>query len=164
MLVAILQMISISLGVGSSTLAVLNFFTALKDGKIDETERNFMGVTYTVLRVAMVLILVSTAILAYFGYSREGVGYFDHYVMSQLILLAILYLNAILMTKHIVPSSVGPAIQASAWYTLGIIATLFSRGVDTLDFFNYILLYLSIFTVTFIVINSAMIYLKSKND
>jgi hypothetical protein len=62
-LITILQTFSISLGVGSSTLAIINFFVAIADSKIDETERIMMGVVYTVLKVAMVLILTTTIIL-----------------------------------------------------------------------------------------------------
>ncbi len=61
-LVAILQSIGISLGVGSSTIAIVNFFVAIADGKIEPTERKMMQVTYVILRVAMVTILLTTSI------------------------------------------------------------------------------------------------------
>jgi hypothetical protein len=66
---SIIQSIGISLGVGSSTLAVLNFFHAIADGTISEEERNFMGITYIVLRVAMGIILISSIALMLIGSS-----------------------------------------------------------------------------------------------
>ena len=58
--IAILQIFSVSLGVGSSTLAVLNFFVAIADGKISDEERNMMGVVYIVLRISMLAILFTS--------------------------------------------------------------------------------------------------------
>ncbi|USN87858.1 MAG: hypothetical protein H6779_00220 [Candidatus Nomurabacteria bacterium] len=159
----IIQSMGVSLGVGSSTLAVLNFFTAIKDGVIDEKERNFMGVTYIVLRVSMVVLLITTAILIYAGFSQYGTDYFNGYVLSQILIIAILYLNAILMTLHMMPSTFGPAIQASAWYSLGLIFALTAAGLVNLPILTYILIYLTLFIVALIIINGVMGYLKKQS-
>ena len=108
--VTILLSMGISLGVGASTLAILNFFAAIKDGKIEGSERAFMGITYTVLRVSMVIILLSAATLAYFGISNVGPFYFDNYVIAQFIVIGILYINSVLMTLRVRRSTFGTAI------------------------------------------------------
>ncbi len=76
-LATIIQSMAISLGVGSSTLAIINFFVAIADGAIDETERKMMGVVYKVLRVAMVLILITTILLLLNLYSSAGLAGFS---------------------------------------------------------------------------------------
>ncbi len=162
--VAILQVMAISLGVGSSTLAVLNFFIAIKDGKIDDTERHFMGVTYTVLRIAMILILISTLILAYYGFSTAGLEYFTHYIIAQFSLVLLLFINATLMTLHIMPSSFGPAIQASSWYALGFNLALLTVGDTSISFLAYGFIYLVMFMVAYGVINGVMAHLKDKRE
>lgn len=163
-MVAVLSAIGISLGVGSSTLAVLNFFVAIKDGKIDETERHFMGITYIVLRVAMTIILITLAILAYHGFTSSGTAYFTSFIITQFILVGVLYANATLMTLHIMPSTFGPAIQASSWYTLGITAAMFNAGANDLSIVTYLLIYLVVFFVAVMVINGVMSHLKKLRE
>lgn len=160
--VAVLQAMGISLGVGSSTLAVLNFFIAIKDGKIDETEKHFMGITYTILRIAMVIILLGSLILAYYGFMTEGVAYFTSFVITQFVFITILYINATLMTLHIMPSSFGPAIQASSWYTLGFTLALYTNGVNDMAFTSYAFIYLFMFIIAYSVINGVMSHLRNR--
>ena len=158
----VLLAMGISLGVGASTMAVLNFFLAIKDGKIEETERNFMGLTYVVLRVDMVVILFTATISAYFGFSNIGNAYFTSYTLAQFMLIGILYINAILMTLRIMPSTFGPAIQASTWYTLGIMLALTTQGIQEFTMTTFFLCYLALFLVATAIINGVMGYLKSQ--
>ncbi|KXK00168.1 MAG: hypothetical protein UZ19_OD1000081 [Parcubacteria bacterium OLB19] len=154
----VLLAMGISLGVGSSTLAVLNFFVAIKDGKIEETERHFMGITYIVLRVAMVIILFSSATLVL----TIGQEYLNTYTMAQFLLIGMLYLNAILMTLRLMPSTFGPAIQASSWYTLGFLLAFYNQGVSDFSMTTFLLGYLAMFLVAVAIINGVMGYLKSQ--
>ncbi len=154
----ILLTMGISLGVGSSTLAILNFFIAIRDGKIEETEKHFMGITYIVLRIAMMIILFSSATLALI----IGQEYFTTYTFTQFLLIGILYLNAILMTLRIMPSTFGPAIQASTWYTLGLLLAFYNQGVTEFSITTFLLSYLAIFLIAVAIINSVMGYLKSQ--
>lgn len=154
----VLLAMGISLGVGSSTLAVLNFFVAIKDGKIEETERHFMGITYIVLRVAMVIILFSSATLVL----TIGQEYLKTYTMAQFLLIGMLYLNAILMTLRLMPSTFGPAIQASSWYTLGFLLAFYNQGVSDFSMTTFLLSYLAMFLVAVAIINGVMGYLKSQ--
>lgn len=163
-LFSIIQSMGISLGVGSSTLAIVNFFYAIADGKIDETERNFMGVTYTVLRVAMGIIFVSSLLLSIFGYLYKGDDYFTNYNVAQVFLVAILFTNALLMTVKLMPSTFGPAIQASTWYTLGFIMALVSLGLSDFCLTNFFLAYVTFVVLAVAFINGVMSYLKAKRE
>lgn len=163
-IIGIAQAMGISLGVGSSTLAVLNFFHAIADGKIDETERNFMGVTYTVLRVSMGIILVTSLILAFLGYQASGYEYFTNYIVIQSILVAILFINAFLMTLRIMPSTFGPAIQASAWYSLGFLSALTAQYLVNIKLVSFFLGYITLFLLFVSIINGVMAYLKEKRQ
>ncbi len=159
---SILQVMSISLGVGSSTLAVLNFFSAIADVAIDETERRMMGVTYVVLRIAMVIILATTAILAVYGYSDQGISYFTNYILAQYTLIFVLFFNAFLMTKRIMPSTFGPAIQAGTWYLLGLGTALFMLELVNFTWLTFIIIYLAELAFAYLLINGAMLHLKKK--
>jgi hypothetical protein len=161
-LVAILQSFSISLGVGSSTLAIINFFVAISDGRIDETERRMMGVVYVVLRVAMVLILLTTITLLAYEASMVGsllqMSVFS-YVMA--LPLAILFINALLMTLHIMPSTFGPSIQAASWYTLGALMALKALDITGFSFIVFILSYITWIVLATAIVNGIMAWLKA---
>jgi len=131
-LTSIIQALATSLGVGSSTLAIVNFFVAIADGKIEPDERRMMGVVYIVLRIAMLLILATTLALFMHTYVAYWVPAITTFHIAQLLVLAVLFINALLMTIHLMPSTFGPALQAGSWYTLGVLAAL--SGLDLVDF------------------------------
>ena len=160
----VLQTMGISLGVGASTLAIVFFFLAIKDGEISRDERSYLGVIYIVLRVAMGIILVTTLLLATIGYVYIGLSYFTGYATAQLILLAVLFTNAFLMTKRIMPSTFGPAIQASSWYSLGFLAALYGQDVREVDIMIFFLSYITLILFATSFINAMMAYLKEKRE
>lgn len=161
-LVVIVQSMAVSLGVGSSTLAILNFFVAIKDGTIEPAERRMMGITYTVLRIAMVAILITMITTTLYGYGRVGEEYFTGFVTGQWLLVVVLYTNAILMTKRIMPSTFGPALQASTWYTLGITASLAAIGLADYSVFHFVLGYICAIVFAVSLVNGVMAIMKSK--
>jgi hypothetical protein len=163
-LVSILQSISISLGVGSSTLAITNFFVAIADGTIDPVEKKMMKVTYIVLRVAMVLILLTTLILTLTGYYNFSHTTIAPYGMTLYVLIAMLYINAILMTKRIMPRTLGPALQVSAWYTLGVVNALLPLGLVSFSIVHFLLAYAAVILLAVAIVNAGMAYFKPHNE
>ena len=153
----VLQGAAISLGMGASTLAIINFFVAIADGTIDPGERKMMGVVYVILRVAMVLILGTFLILLAAQYI---IGNPITLNLVQLTLIAVLYGNAILMTKRIMPSTVGPALQASSWYTLGIMTALIPLGYTAFSYSQFLLGYATMIVFAISLVNGTMAYLK----
>ena len=160
-LATILQSFSISLGVGSSTLAILTFFAAIRDNIIDESERNLMGIVYIVLRVSMGLILITTLIQAVIVYTAIGSLYFSPLTVAIWTLITVLFVNAILMTKHLMPSTFGPAIQAGSWYTLGTLAALISVGWTDFTYWQFVVGYVATIALAVAIVNGVMAYLKS---
>lgn len=159
-LVVILQTFSISLGVGSSTLAIVNFFVAIADGKIDPTERKMMGIVYVVLRVAMVAIFVTTILLVANDLSKNGfLTTFDY---AELIPLFVLFTNASLMTLKIMPSTFGPSIQAGSWYTLGTLAGLEIVGFTEFQLMHFILAYITWIVLATGITNGIMAIMREK--
>lgn len=159
-IISILQSVGVSLGVGSSTLAVTNFFVAIADGKIDDSERKMMGVVYIVLRIAMVLILLTSASLGILSYIQSGTYGITTFIVGFWILIFVLFLNAVLMTKHILPPTLGPAIQASSWYTMGILMALSTLGLIHFSFANFMFGYFIVFLVALITITGVFNLLK----
>ena len=158
----IIQGFSISLGVGSSTLAILNFFSAIADGKIDDTERRMMGIVYVVLRLAMILILFSTIALFFVQYQVAGPHSFSTLQYGQAFALSVLFINAILMTAHVMPSTFGPAIQAGNWFTLGFLETIEPLNIAHFSILQFLLAYITWIVLAIAVVNGAMALMKAK--
>lgn len=158
--VAFLQSLGVSLGVGASTIAVLNFLAALRDGEIDQSERTLMGVVYTVLRVAMGVILVTMFVQGILLVSAYGNTYFTPFVIFAWMVVFVLYANAILMTAHLIPRSIGPALQAGSWYMLAILYFLTTIDMIDLSFAPLAATYAAVIVLALIAINGLMAYVK----
>ena len=163
-LIAILQGFSISLGTGASTLAIINFFVAIADGGISPDERRMMGVVYFVLRVAMVLILLTTITLLIRQYGIGGLGSMMTFHFAQILVITVLFVNAVLMTKHMIPSNFGPAIQAGNWYTLGTLSALLPLGIVGISLTQFILAYLAWLILAISIVNAIMALQMAKRN
>jgi hypothetical protein len=160
---AIIQGVAISLGVGASTIAIVSFFGAIADGVIDKTERYMLGFVYFVLRVAIVLILL-TVLAQFVGeVMTTGTLALTTNTVATIVLVSVLYLNALLMTAKIMPPTIGPALQASSWYSLGFMASLSAQGMVTFSILAFILGYLTFFAFAVMVVNGVMAYVKGHN-
>lgn len=158
---SILLAVAISLGVGASTIAIANFFVAIADGTIEATERRMMGVTYVVLRVAMVAIAVMLLLQYMLGYLSVPTPYYGTtHAIAMGAVTVVLYINAVLMTYRIMPSTFGPALQASSWYTLGILAALIPLGVMQFSLLVFAIAYISAFVLFVAGINGIMGWLR----
>ena len=162
-LLQLLQAMAVSLGVGSSTLAILSFFKALADGKISPEERSLLGVVYLVLRVAMGLILFTTSFLSAEPALSSGTFEYTPAMQAVWVLIAMLFLNALLMTKKIIPMNIGPALQAATWYALGTMTTLTLIGVVLPRIEYFFLGYILDVICTIMLVSVTMHYLKKKS-
>jgi hypothetical protein len=162
-LVAILQTLSVSLGVGSSTLAIINFFVAIADGTIDETERKMMGIVYIALRVAMISILVTTLGLIALEFFNQGAVSLTPFDIAQLFTLCVLFINATLMTIRLMPSTFGPAIQAGSWYALGALVALKLQGITDFSFIQFFGVFVLWIALAIGIVNGIMKLLKQRD-
>lgn len=159
---ALVQDFGISLGVGCSTLAVLNYIVATKDGEVDQSERQLLRIVYIMLRVAMGVVLFALFVRGVLFVTAYGTDYMHPFVLFLWTVVVMLYLNAILMTKHVIPRSVGPALQAGSWYMLGILSFFSATGVIDFTYTQLVAIYLSIIIIMMILINGVLAYFKTK--
>lgn len=161
-LVSIIQSFSISLGVGGSTLAILNFFAAIADGKIEPSERRMMGIVSIVLRIAMVLILGSTTYLIAHDFANGTLLSLSVFSYGQLTVIGILFINAIFMTANAMPTAIGPSLQAGSWYTLGTLNALVPLGLTNFTYLQFIFGFLTWVMLATIIVNSLMLIMKEQ--
>lgn len=126
-LLPVITSMAISLGVGSSTFALIFYFMAKHNPALRETGRPYQKAVYIVLRVAMAAILlmeiVKITLYLYHDVPLKELLAVDVLAFMWTV-IAVLFLNAILMTLHYMPMRAGPAIQATSWYTLGLISSM----------------------------------------
>lgn len=158
----IVQSIAISLGVGCSTVAITQFFSAISDGQIDPSERKLMGVVYTILRIAMGLILITSLVQGALLFSLMNTEYFTPFTIGLWIVILVLFVNAVAMTKHWIPATFGPGIQAGSWYTLGLMFALISVGLSGFSELEFALSYLGMLVIFVAIVNGVMSHLKKK--
>lgn len=158
--IAFVQSLGVSIGVGCSTVAILNFLVAVRDGVVDESERRIMKVVYTVLRIAMGLILITMFLQGLMLVSAYGTYYFNPFVVSAWFTVIMLYLNAILMTKKLMPRSIGPSLQVASWYTLAVLYFLSTVNLIYFTYLQFFAGFALVLLIAMMVINGTMAYLK----
>jgi hypothetical protein len=123
-LVIVAQSLSLSLGVGAATLALLHFFSAIKDGVVDDTERRMIGLSHQVLKVVLTLLLGTSVYLVAGEYNARGLLGLSEETYFFLTLLFILFGLQLLMNARLVSTTLGPALQVGTWWALATFAVL----------------------------------------
>src|SRR3989344_248309 len=85
--VQVIHQIGLTLGVGSSTFALIFYIKVLEDHQIDASEKNLMHAVYTVLRIGMVLIVLALVLLATFVFAFSGAAALSALLSSPAFLL-----------------------------------------------------------------------------
>ena len=139
----VLGAVALSLGVGSSTFALIFHFMGMRAPAAHTAGKPYQKVVYVVLRIAMALILLTeigkTILYVQNGLTLEAARA-AHSLLFLWTLIGALYMNAILMTLHLMPMKAGPAIQATSWYALGVLTAL---PVVTFTYLPLLLTYLA---------------------
>lgn len=143
--------LGVTLGVGSSTYALVFFVQALRDGAMDASERAFLHTVFTILRIGMVLIAVGLAGYLAFDAVPETMAF-----MLQCILTGIIAVNAILMDRRIMPMKFGPIIAGGSWYSLFFTTKLPVASVSLWTAAAIYVIFLIVFYVVFHSIRKAL--------
>jgi len=147
----------IGLGIGASTIAITGFVTALMDGEFDASERRIMGVVYLSLRIAMVGIVLSS--LAVWLLQSDSFG---TVTAPMWILVGVLFVNAFLMTKHLISMKLGPAIQAGTWYSLGFFITVYVFDLAAITLTGFLIAYVLVLIAAVVIVELFMQYFRRK--
>jgi hypothetical protein len=115
------------LGVGGATMIEMHLNKALRDGKMDETERGFLGGDFLVTRIGMGLCFVTGIgfIIEYWAFNQlfrlsDGVFW------AKMLIFLIIIINAYLLHKHKIGLYWGSAFSFVSWwiaFTFGIFLT-----------------------------------------
>lgn len=108
--------LGMTLGVGSSTYAIIFFHQSIADGMIDDTEKRFLHTVYFLLHAGMILLFLSYATQGYAIMRGLPLPVNTDTLAIESTLLAIIFGNAVLMEKRLIAMWLGPAIAGASWY------------------------------------------------
>jgi len=117
------------LGVGGATIAEVQIIKALKDGKVDDSEKALMHANYTIIRVGTFLVLLSGIALVWWWYFFGGSDWplTSAKVWVKDIMILAIVINAWCLSKRYVPLWLGSAISFTSWWGATVLGTW--RGI-----------------------------------
>lgn len=116
-LLSLLYYLGMIYGVGASTFALLFYFRARKDGKVDASEHNLIHVVNFILRIGVFVLALIEFILIVTAWKAGYTEYFFSSVLwIRLGLLFFLTLDAAILERKLFPGWVGPGLAAGLWY------------------------------------------------
>jgi len=113
--------LGLTLGIGSSTFALIFYIQFLSDGEMDPTERRVLKTVFFVLRLGMAFIISG---LLFFFVLEQASGRSllnDVGFLIQATIMGVIVGNAVLMTLHYMPMWLGPVLAGGSWYALFLI-------------------------------------------
>jgi len=122
------HLIGVALGVGGATFGGVLYLKAMKDGKVDPMEGEWLGTIFTVLRIGLVI-----AVLSGFGFfieyrfTGQEERLLDPRLWAKMTIIVVLVFNALLIQMRKMPMWLGEALSITSWYSalvLGILGNM----------------------------------------
>ncbi|MBX9906415.1 hypothetical protein K2X96_00785 [Patescibacteria group bacterium] len=152
MIVPVVYKLALTLGIGSSTFALIFFIQSKQDGIVDETERRFLRTVITVMRVGMVGIVASLLFYTYAFWNSAVNLFADPIFLMESTIMTVIILNAILMQFRVMPMWLGPAIAGASWYSLFFLTSVPFTVTSYGMFITYYALFGAVFYGVFTII------------
>jgi hypothetical protein len=140
LILIIAHLIGVALGVGGATFGGILYLKAMKDGKVDPMEGEWLGVIFTVLRIGLVI-----AILSGFGFFLEyrftgqEERLFDPRLWAKMTIILALVSNALLIQMRRIPMWFGEALSITSWYSALVLGIM--RGANY-SYFTFLIFYI----------------------
>lgn len=129
-LLVIAHLFGAAIGIGSATFIEVFLNMALRDGKVDPTEKLFLSKTYTVLRVGLGISLIT------------GLGFVVMYIVNdqlfrmtnpvfiaKMLIIVILVANAVLLHLHKMKLWWGSTLSFMSWYFAFFLGTFLTQSI-----------------------------------
>ncbi|MBT3283028.1 hypothetical protein HON59_01960 [bacterium] len=134
------HLIGVALGVGGATFGGILYLKAMKDGKIDPMEGEWLSVIFMVLRIGLAIaVITGFGFFLEYRFTGQEERLMDPRLWAKLTVILVLVANALLIQMRRIPMWLGESLSLTSWYgalVLGII-----RGVDY-SYFAFLFFYL----------------------
>ena len=117
------------LGVGGATFIEVNLNIALKDGKMDATDKAFMAKTFLITRIGMFIGFVTgVGFIIEYWMHNQLFRLMDGVFWAKMLIFLIIILNAWLLAKHKVGLYWGSAFSFISWWTVFLLGMFLTNG------------------------------------
>ncbi len=118
------------LGVGGATFIEIHLNMALRDGKMDDTEKLFMKKDFLFTRIGMAIAFITGIgfIIEYWSHNQMF-RLMDGVFWAKMAIIVIIIINAYLLHKHKVGLYWGSAFSFVSWWTAMVLGTFLTNGV-----------------------------------
>jgi hypothetical protein len=121
------------LGVGGATMIEIHLNKALRDGKMDTVERDFLGSDFLMTRIGMAIGLITGIGFVITYYANDQLFRIDSGVFwAKMAIFLIIVINAYLLHKHKVGLYWGSAFSFVSWWTVMLLGMFLSNSVALL--------------------------------
>lgn len=128
LLLVIIHLLGTILGVGGATFIEIFLVKALKDGKVDPMEGEFLKITYTVVRIGLVLAILSGfGFLLYYQLHGQTFKLYNPVLWAKLSMVLIIAFNAILLQSHKISLYWGSALSFVTWYSAAVVGVFLTQ-------------------------------------
>jgi outer membrane biosynthesis protein TonB len=118
----LVQQLGIMLGVGSATVLLISYLTAMRDGMVEQTEARFARVVQHVLEIGLVCIVLSgAAITAEHAFAGQMEILSSPAYVFKWLLIGSVSLAVVLRRAKPFISAVGEGLVGATWYALFIV-------------------------------------------
>lgn len=124
-LLVIGHIIGVVLGVGGATFIELNLGHALKDGKVDPIEGGFMKISFTTVRIGLVLsLLTGFGFIIYFVLTNQTARFENPLFWAKMSMVVLVAVNALLLQARRISLYWGSALSFVGWWTALVLSIL----------------------------------------
>lgn len=118
------------MGVGGATFIEIHLNMALKDGKMDDTEKAFMGKDFLFTRIGMAISFITGFgfILEYYLHDQLF-RLMDGVFWAKMSIILIIIVNAYLLHKHKIGLYWGSAFSFVSWWTAMILGSFNTSSI-----------------------------------
>ena len=123
------HLIGVALGVGGATFGGILYLKAMKDGKIDPMEGEWLSVIFTVLRIGLAIAVVTGfGFFLEYRFTGQEERLLDPRLWAKLTIILVLISNALLIQMRKIPMWLGEALSITSWYSALVLGIM--RGMD----------------------------------
>lgn len=114
----LVRIYTVGLCLGVSTIAMTFYFYVVAKGRTDKSQNQMMHVVYTVLRVAMALVMLSElSVIAYNIHINNFIYWTDNpELLMRLTIFCVIVINAFAMQHRKISMWLGPVFAGGSWY------------------------------------------------
>ncbi|HJL55601.1 MAG: hypothetical protein QGH85_02745 [Candidatus Pacebacteria bacterium] len=132
------HLVGVALGVGGATFVGILYMKAMKDGKIDPMEGEWLSVVFTVLRIGLVILVISGfGFFLEYRFTGQEERLLDPRLWAKMTIILVLVFNALLIQMRKVPMWLGESLSITSWYGALVLGIMQSAVYSYTTFLIY---------------------------